>query len=425
MRELLAAVDAWALTFAVHAGAFGLLALASERFLRRYDSVRELLWRLVLIGALLTATLQLGLGIEPLGGGWPAVPATGAEPSAEAEAFPLGAAAADAPGVDPWPWLEVATLVWLAAGALGLVHLAVVYAGLRRRLRPTRTVHALADEATSIAALLRLRRVPAIVASDRVPTPLALGVRHPQVCIPARALAELGGEEVRAMLAHEMAHLRRRDPAWILLYAVVCRALFWHPALWLARRRLLDLAETRCDAIAGASTQEAGVALARALLRVAEWLVPMPASAAVHGRAMAASCTGLERRVRLLLAAPQRSSRAASRVAHAGIVALFAGAPFVLPGAVEPDAAAGEPLPASALPAPLSAVVEDVERLRAEVAELHDLVARSGLADDQVVAGLLAEIDRRIASLTARCSTMAARLRTDPSLFTHTDRRHP
>lgn len=423
MHDVADLIARWALTYALHAGAFLALAWLVDRLPRVPDPVRESAWRLAILGALATATAQVTFAVQPWTGAWHAalVAPSAAPVGMAAIALPIGAGTdAAATGAAPWRALDVAVCAWMVVASVALVHLAGLYLRLRQQLLPVRRAVELEREVVRLAGELRLRRAPRLAVSPRAPTPLALGLVRPQICVPERALRELGGDELSAMLAHELAHVRRRDPAWTLLYAVVCRALFWHPATWVARKRLLALAETRCDALASASGPRRGLALARALLRAAEWLAPPPRGlATAHGRAMAASLSGLHRRVHLLLAAPPPPRGATVRVARLALGLAFAGSPLALPAVVETSRvvpAAGDPTAAAAMPAPLAALTRDVEALRAEVRELRALAAQAGLAADPTIGPLLREIDRRIANLTERCAALAGRYRANSSI---------
>ena len=88
--------------------------------------------------------------------------------------------------------------------------------------------------------------------------------------MPETALTELDLEQQRSMLAHELAHLARRDPIWLALASLIERVLWIQPLNRLAVSRLHTLAECFCDdwALRRSVTP---VALASALARVAEW----------------------------------------------------------------------------------------------------------------------------------------------------------
>jgi GWxTD domain-containing protein len=82
--------------------------------------------------------------------------------------------------------------------------------------------------------------------SDRCVSPMTVGWMRPVTILPAR-WDRWPAAQLRAVLAHEGEHARRRDPLiqWI---ALVNRALFWfHPLAWWLERRLAALAEEACD----------------------------------------------------------------------------------------------------------------------------------------------------------------------------------
>jgi TonB family protein len=85
-----------------------------------------------------------------------------------------------------------------------------------------------------------------ILTSSRVPGPLATGLLRPIILLPDSAGTWTRARR-RAVLAHEAAHIRRRDPA-ILLGAHIATAVYWfHPLCWLAAARLRAESERACD----------------------------------------------------------------------------------------------------------------------------------------------------------------------------------
>src|SRR5208282_5737717 len=101
---------------------------------------------------------------------------------------------------------------------------------------------------------LGLRCRPLLLASAEVRCPLLLGVCRPAVVLPD-FLAK-GGDiaGLRLILAHELAHCRRRDLLWAWLPAVAEFLFFFHPLVWLARREIRLAQEVACDALAVGST---------------------------------------------------------------------------------------------------------------------------------------------------------------------------
>ena len=410
MSDVLSAAMAWLGTLVLHSTILlGLAALLDFGGGIRREATRELLWRVALFGGFVTAGIQLVAGITPLGGSFAAVVADVAVP-AVGGMLPLGpevsAANASVPaGVD---LARIATLVWLAGTLLGLLQLAGGACRLRARLglRPARAEFA--DRVHALARGLGLLRVT-VSWSDRAATPLMLGLWRHELCIPERAHAELTAAEFDAVLVHELAHARGRDPAWALASSLALRVVFWQPLAWLARRRLAALAELRCDDVARRSAPAAAVALSRALVRAAEWLRDRRAPALVCGHAMASVRSGLARRVHRLLAEPGPTPTGPTRAALSLAVGALVSMSAILPTAVPSVLPLALPAPAAALPPPLQALGADIAALRAEFDEVHALVRALDLDEDPTIASLLGRIEARLLGLERRLASLAVR----------------
>lgn len=113
---------------------------------------------------------------------------------------------------------------------------------------------ALAEQAALLTQRIGLRRVPRVAICTRAGEALALGFLRPLILLPAAWLTELPPEVLRAVLAHELAHIRRRD-VWVnLLQRVIETLLFYHPAVWWISRRVRAERELCCDDLAVTAT---------------------------------------------------------------------------------------------------------------------------------------------------------------------------
>lgn len=114
-----------------------------------------------------------------------------------------------------------------------------------------------------------------------LPNPaFTVGWLRPRVYV-ARELADaLSAEELTAVLAHEGAHVRRRDPMRLSLFRFLTCALFWIPALRRLADDLVDEAEIQADDVAAA---EHPLALASAILALARWPEARPTLEAAVG----------------------------------------------------------------------------------------------------------------------------------------------
>jgi beta-lactamase regulating signal transducer with metallopeptidase domain len=148
-----------------------------------------------------------------------------------------------------------------------------------------------------------------------------------EVCLPRRALLELQPEEQEGMLAHEIAHLVRRDPQWLVLARVIEMVFFFQPLNRLARRRMQEVAEYLCDDWAVARTSRP-VMLAKCLAAVAEWVgrAPRMGTPRLHPMSAMVESGGspLVRRVGRILGGRRAPNARTSRVAFAMSVCALA-----------------------------------------------------------------------------------------------------
>jgi beta-lactamase regulating signal transducer with metallopeptidase domain len=100
-----------------------------------------------------------------------------------------------------------------------------------------------------LARRLGLRHSPRVWLVNGPVSPLLwAGFGRPRVLLPADLTARLDGRRRAALLAHELAHLRRGDHLVRWLELTATAACWWHPLVWLARRGLREAEEQCCDA---------------------------------------------------------------------------------------------------------------------------------------------------------------------------------
>lgn len=399
----------WLGTFALHSTcALGGAWLVGAVMGRRATAFQERLLRFALWAGLASASLQCAVFGSPfdLSLPQPVAALAAVEPAASAPAgVPVDLVGAPASGVAvPWPDLPSGAVLLAAAAGLafaGILWLAVVLLRLRSALRcrePETDPRVLAA-AAEVARGMGLQQSPRLSRSGSLATPIAFGWLRPEICLPARA-GELGDEPLRALLAHEVAHLRRGDPAWTW-FATVLQALFpWQLLLFAVRRRWARLVELRCDALA--ARQSSPTAVARCLLDVAEWMRPGAAVPAV-ALGMAARPSALRERIEVALQErpPEPPRRALSLAfCSASLSSLTLLAPGLVSGPEQE--ALGETLPAAAPPE----VGEDVT-----LREFRSLEQECTALAEQV-ASLRAEVDNGRASpeLEQLVSTLSRRL---------------
>ncbi|HEY6180811.1 MAG TPA: M56 family metallopeptidase, partial [Terriglobales bacterium] len=105
--------------------------------------------------------------------------------------------------------------------------------------------------------------------SEKVRVPSALGFFRPAVLVPTWTLEELPTEELKVILMHELAHLRRWDDWTNLAQKIVKALFFFHPAVWWIEGKLTLEREMACDDLVLAQTSNPKT-YAKSLLSLAE-----------------------------------------------------------------------------------------------------------------------------------------------------------
>ncbi len=147
------------------------------------------------------------------------------------------------------PWL---VLAWLAGALVLSLRLAGGWA-LTERLRrepATPLAHDWRERTARLARQLRVSRPVRLCESALVEVPTVIGWLRPVILVPASALSGLSAPQLEALLAHELAHIRRHDYLCNLLQSVVEAVLFYHPAVWWLSGRVRVEREHACDDLA-------------------------------------------------------------------------------------------------------------------------------------------------------------------------------
>ncbi|HVC96262.1 MAG TPA: M56 family metallopeptidase [Pirellulales bacterium] len=213
-----------------------------------------------------------------------------------------------------WNWMLGWFMLWAVPAAVGLVWTARSMHAARRLVREAEIVD---DEhcrglVRSLAPSFGRRCAVELRESGATLSPLCVGWRWPTIVLP-RGWRVWPEGHLAAAVAHELAHVVRRDVGWQLLARMACALYWFHPLAWVAAWRMRVEREAACDDWALASGQ-APTRYARVLLDLASQLSaphPRPPTAAV---AMAGG-RGFERRIRAIVAQRRRRQPVARSVA--------------------------------------------------------------------------------------------------------------
>jgi beta-lactamase regulating signal transducer with metallopeptidase domain len=189
----------------------------------------------------------------------------------------------------PDSWLSWLFSAYLAGVAIMLGRLGLGFAFCRRLIRSSDfsdDLSSLPGGSCSAELRERLRRGRVVVGTGRATqVPLTLGWLHPMIILP-EGWRTWSPAKLDAALAHEFAHVERRDTLFTLVGAVNLCIYWFHPLAWLLRYRLASLAERACDDLAitwtGQRTQ-----YARHLLEFARSIAKHRGHALLGGLSMA------------------------------------------------------------------------------------------------------------------------------------------
>ncbi len=246
-----------------------------------------------------------------------------------------------------------------------------------------------------IGSRLGLARIAHVVESAVVEVPTVVGWLRPVIILPIAAIANLTPSQVEAILAHELAHIRRYDYVVNLCQTLAETLLFYHPGVWWMSSRIRIEREHCCDDIAVAICGDA-IGYAEALTELESWRT------ASTTMALAATGGSLLDRVRRILRVPAADeARSSSWLATLALTLLFtAGA-----GGVQ-----RLPMMMSTVSARAAAIVSGSIGASGPAATLHEAAAsspQSSRVDVPVSASrtsVVSTVPRRAGSARRRCA---------------------
>lgn len=364
---------AWLLTYAIHSCfLIGTVWVITSLRSIRSNRLKDLLWKTAVIGGLVTATIQSLSPLQPFSGrfelsrssltlqkaetrigsfisrgkhsetsrgltlslengravirdrsGKEIKPAPGSPP---AEPFSLNRETIEElfknAGVQAEPsgisWVEWSLAVWFIIACLLSFRLNLIRRRWKKSINARRQITdgPLVDAFAEMCQAVSVRNQIWLSCSPNICAPMALS--RSEICLPERAISELDINHQEMMLAHELAHIIRRDTVWLKIYAAMETIFFFQPLNRIARVKLQEEAEYLCDDWAVEHTGR-NVNLARCLAEVASWIQTAPQPKMVSS--MGGSPSALVRRVERLLE-ERPCSRAKNRRAWLAILAL-------------------------------------------------------------------------------------------------------
>ena len=209
------------------------------------------------------------------------------------------------------PWLSIVGFslagVWLLGSLIVLLRHLRSWLLCRAFVRSCREVEA--DELRTLVVRqceqLGIHTQIRLLESSSLPAPVVVGWLRPAIVLPEEIAFDLSASQLRRVVAHELAHIQRRDH-WISGAQVAASMLYWwNPLLSLVSWRMNELREMICDDIATSldvqdTTQAERTDYAESLVKLAQRAIEREAMAGSLGISLS-SFTEMERRVRRIL----------------------------------------------------------------------------------------------------------------------------
>ncbi len=231
----------------------------------------------------------------------------------------------DEPGPSVVTIREIILIFWVVGTVVVVARRVVGIARFGRSVAGARPAPDwLVAEAGAIGDRLGIRPPPVLVVPvDGSPLLWCLG--RPRLFVPDRLIGRLAADRWPGILAHELAHLIRRDHWVVRLELLAEAAWWWNPLFWLVRRRLRDEADRACDARVVRALPGRRFAYAEALVEVCEHLSRPSIAPPALGVGGDGASRSLEARLTMILGGPippRPGPRAALAVATLAALAL-------------------------------------------------------------------------------------------------------
>jgi beta-lactamase regulating signal transducer with metallopeptidase domain len=246
--------------------------------------------------------------------------------------------------------------VWLGGACLCALFAATRIVCFERLLRDTLPAsERLQRLAFEIAGKLCVRRVPDVRYVECVEVPLLwCAGRRPTIVLPMRLLGQFDNESLGLILAHELAHLRRRDHWVRAVELIVSTVYWWNPLVWVIRRQVHQSEELCCDAWVGWAFPDDTKRYAEVLLKTAESLNASQVGAWLLPASPFLRSLSLKARIEMILERRFAPGLSARSMFFMGLLAFLVLAPFVQTTRTEARAGSsdGAPPPARKPDAP-------------------------------------------------------------------------
>jgi len=264
---------------------FGMFLL--DVFLRRKirPSMRHALWLVVLVKLVLPPSFALPTGLA-----WwvrPRETAPIKQPTARylvtyGQSDVRAPLATASPPVIPEPHIRLSNAAWIVMGTCGtslalLITMMARWRLFRQELRKSESAPIWLQEiVTEVQRQIRYRGRVSLRLTDVSISPAVIGLLRPIIVLPVALIDRLKPSQLRAVLLHELTHLRNGD-VWINCFQSLLQIVFWwHPFVWLANARVRRIREEVVDDSVRLALCDEAETYAPTLLEVARLTLARP-----------------------------------------------------------------------------------------------------------------------------------------------------
>ncbi len=263
-----------------------LIAMIADWLPKSAPALRYWLWQILAIKLLLMPCWVLAVPPSMFYSNSARDVAWYAKPNDAANALPVAGPRLDENTIGQWPtvarqspsavrWMRLSwqawlVVVWLVAMMVQVRH--IVYQRLRLRdlLREASPASGkLATLTEQLASQMGLKYSPATLVTGRDVSPFVCGVLRPRIVLPEHLHRTLTDEQLKQVILHELAHLKRGDLVWSWLPEVARIVYSFHPLVYWMNYRIRLERELACDQAAIAASGRSAPEYADMLVRVA------------------------------------------------------------------------------------------------------------------------------------------------------------
>lgn len=205
--------------------------------------------------------------------------------------------------------LSICYFLFLSYRLFRLLRIWRLTARLRRSVKNENLPPLIDTVARRCCAALQINAVP-ILFSAETAAPLTLGAGKPVIILPENFTDITSEKTLTAVLGHELAHIRRRDYGWNLIYEFLSLPVSFHPAVTIMKRNINQTREMACDELVAESLLNP-LDYARSLVQIAGFITPSSHNAITLG---VLNADILEKRIMKLIETSRGASQGAGKI---------------------------------------------------------------------------------------------------------------